>query len=453
MSQTSLAGRRDFGEASRRVPAPPPQLSPRKFLADGFCLLVPAIVAFDVNIIGRLLAAEIVLLGLFPFIFVLYGRRLRNRGALTVIALCLAWFGSQVLTDLIRNTPLQDLARGWAKIIFTTINFCSLYIVIDNRPHRMRLFALGAALGALITYVVNPSLTMVHEPWKFGLGQALLFLVAVLVWGPATRGKSLLPPIAIGMVGVFVLAEGARSLTGACLLSSAYLFLQIFFARQRARGVKFSILRTVFLFLVAGTVAMGIMRVYSEAAQQGLLGRSAREKYETQASGKFGLLLGGRAEIFVSSQAILDSPLIGHGSWAKDRKYTDLLLQLRSFGYDVDETRDLDGLIPTHSHLFGAWVESGIVGTLFWFWAIALCVRVLSGLFLLREPMSALIVSITSIFLWDILFSPFGLDRRLLAPFFIIVLLYARDVLLVPRGALSVPSRPARQARARTTDS
>ena len=51
-------------------------------------------------------------------------------------------------------------------------------------------------------------------------------------------------------------------------------------------------------------------------------------------AGEYGLLLGGRSEFLVSSLAVLESPVIGHGSWAKDCRYASLYVELkREAGY------------------------------------------------------------------------------------------------------------------------
>jgi len=89
-----------------------------------------------------------------------------------------------------------------------------------------------------------------------------------------------------------------------------------------------------------------------------------------QAHGEYGLIVGGRSEILVSAQAIMDSPILGHGSWAKNEEYAAMLNYLReSMGY-VAQGKHESGLIPTHSHIFGAWVEAGILGAVFWLWIL-----------------------------------------------------------------------------------
>ncbi len=100
--------------------------------------------------------------------------------------------------------------------------------------------------------------------------------------------------------------------------------------------------------MAAAGVALSAIRV---ASSIGFLGEEAQKKNETQSQSRGGILIGGRPEILVSSQAVLDSPILGHGSWAKDPKYTDMLYDIEA-EYDLkpnlDEMVEAGGdLIPT----------------------------------------------------------------------------------------------------------
>ena len=141
-----------------------------------------------------------------------------------------------------------------------------------------------------------------------------------------------------------------------------------------------------------------------------------------------GLLLGGRGEILVSGQASLDSPLLGHGSWARDPIYAAILAEKRAeLGY-----KELDGgagprddLIPSHSYIFGAWVEAGIAGAVFWLFVLGFTIRTLlkvSG----SEPLLALFAFVGFTQLWDILFSPLGVLTRSTCPYFLAAMVALR---------------------------
>ena len=142
-----------------------------------------------------------------------------------------------------------------------------------------------------------------------------------------------------------------------------------------------------------------------------------------QSSGKYGLLVGGRSEILVSGRAIFDSPFLGHGSWAKDDKYSSLLMELRRQAGYVGGAYDEEDLIPTHSHLLGAWVEAGLSGAIFW-----ACILCLPMLVLFRphrevDCMAPLSAFVAFLLIWDILFSPYGAGLRIMTPYYVIFMM------------------------------
>ena len=82
-------------------------------------------------------------------------------------------------------------------------------------------------------------------------------------------------------------------------------------------------------------------------------GEDVQKKYQMEASGKYGVLLGGRTELLASLPAVYDSPILGHGSWAKDRIYyigeVRALELLRYKGaLDISREELIDGLTPAH---------------------------------------------------------------------------------------------------------
>jgi hypothetical protein len=190
------------------------------------------------------------------------------------------------------------------------------------------------------------------------------------------------------------------------------------------------------LGIVALIGAWGALQLYEHSAQSGWLGEDARQKYEMQSSGGYGLLLGGRTEILVSSRAVLDSPVIGHGSWAKDCGYAALYVQLkREAGYFSGD-EDGECLIPAHSHLMGAWVEAGVLGAVFWVWVLTLPVRTLTRLYTTAERLAPLVALLAFLLIWDIFFSPFGGERHFMTPFYIVLM-----ISFLPEGMKIPPVR------------
>jgi hypothetical protein len=172
---------------------------------------------------------------------------------------------------------------------------------------------------------------------------------------------------------------------------------------------------------MAGAV---IGKTMTTLAASGLLGYEAMQKNEVQTTAGWGILIGGRPEIIVSSRAVIDSPILGHGSWARDPKYQRMLLEIEnSYGVKVPLTEvRFGGLIPAHSHLMSAWVDAGIVGAVFWMYILFSTVKAVAKATMSQLPLKPAYISLLVLLLWDIMFSPFGGLRRVTVSFFIVLI-------------------------------
>jgi hypothetical protein len=390
---------------------------------DALAFIIPASTFLEMNNVGRIFGPDIICLTLFPVLVLKHSKVFNNKLIRIFIILGILYLCGQILTDLVRQTDFFDYSRGWAKIIVTIICFCSISMLIGFRRTRIMYFSWGIASGLFIKYFINPMPYAEWEPWKFGVGVPITFvliLTATFFWDNSYL-KSYLAFIIVFAAATINLYFGFRSLSGICFLTLGYLLLHNYAWKNIDIVTNNPKKRFILLGIGIITTAILVLQIYSHSARNGWLGEEQAKKYKAQANGIYGLIVGGRSEILVSSRAIMDSPLIGHGSWAKDWEYTDLLIYLkRQFGYVSGPANDI-GLIPTHSHLFGAWVEAGILGGLFWGWVVWIAARAGIRLFQTSDRHMPFFSFIIFLLVWDILFSPFGAIRRFLIPFYIIV--------------------------------
>jgi O-antigen ligase len=196
-------------------------------------------------------------------------------------------------------------------------------------------------------------------------------------------------------------------------------------------------LRIIVLLALAGGSAYLANQAIQVAAERGLFEQDLAQKFQTQSQGKLGVLFGGRPETLVAIQAIRDSPIIGHGSFAVDQRYIELKQDIQyEYGYsDTDTPEDVYPTIPTHSHLTMAWVESGILGGALWIYILVLVIRAILRISLLRPNLAPLYCYFLVNFVWDVLYSPFGSVNRIWAAYAILMsygLLRERAVLPLP---------------------
>jgi hypothetical protein len=390
---------------------------------DLLMMLIPASQFLEVRIVGRLFAPDIVLLVLLPLLLASRRAALSRQLPLMFIVFGIGWLCAQVATDFIRGTPFEDYSRGWAMIAITLTNFSALYLLIGHSSRRIVLFTLGDALGAIMTYRVEPGGYAVNDPWKFGYGYAVTLVFVVVSVFLNRRRRKMLTVAALIIPTALNLYYGFRSLAGECFIAAAYLLIARLKAFRKGAAEASSI-HSLLVCIMLTFAAAGLLRIYSYCAESGLLGYAAWHKYEIQSSGRYGVLIGGRAEFLTGLEAAMESPVVGHGSWAKDWRYSSRQeVVLSDFGYQVGVAAPDSWIIPTHSYLVGAWVDAGVIGALFWVWVLSIPVRSLARLDTAETAVAPLIAFFATALIWDILFSPYGADRRFTTPFVVVALM------------------------------
>lgn len=388
---------------------------------------IPILIAVEVPGIGTIYLAELCLIGLLPVLLVMRGRMLQSKALAFILMMGLIYFGAQVITDIIRETPFADYARGWSRILFLLFSFVSTYLLIGNDRARLLCYAGGLVVGSTLFLLINNPLSDIG--WKFGFaGSTTTLMLIGFSLVPVLRSpSSLVGPGLMVLLGAFSAYMDFRSWGGVLMVSAAFLSVPAILRLIGLTPKPLTYSRMAVMGVVLVATGFGALKIYGVAAESGMLGERSRDKYETQSAlGDAGILLGGRSESLVTVQAIKDSPLIGHGSWAQDRHYAELRqLMLYRLGFVDRFIEPETDLIPTHSHLLGSWVEAGIGGAFFWVGILALIIAALRKLYASDDPLRPYMVFLMFLFIWDILFSPFGAQRRLTNGFLMVVVLFA----------------------------
>jgi len=217
------------------------------------------------------------------------------------------------------------------------------------------------------------------------------------------------------LVGLLNIYMGSRSLGATSILGPAVCLVRNTLA-QKARGQswirrRLTLPRAGMAVMAVVLVAFATLEAYRWAAENDVLGEKARAKYEAQARSRFGLLIGGRAEVLAGIIAVTKSPIIGYGSWPLDKQ--GFYIQMCEL---LDEKPNMlyyttgYPMIPCHSHVLQAWVQNGILGGVFWLYVLYVTARSV------YRPMAdesrlrlwASIISVNTV--WVVLFSPIS-DR------------------------------------------
>jgi hypothetical protein len=334
------------------------------------------------------------------------------------------WFVGQIISDIFNEAAFNDRLRGEIRVVFFAFDILGIYFLTRKSINNLFVFLIGLACGNVFSYLFFPSEFAQDYPWKFGLAVPFGMIVVYLssIYFKYNKNLSYMLMIVFGVASILL---GGRSLGGVFIISGIIVWYLNNIYKQNNAGKKGNVL--VFFSLMIMSLG-GISQGYSYAAKNGLLGEVSQWKYIQQSSSQYGVLLSGRVEIFASSQAIMDSPIFGHGSWAKDWKYIDLIQKIRESDTEYNSGYvPEDNLIPSHSHILGAWVESGVLGAIFWFYILWSVYRCFINIKSNRTAYLPLVIWAMVALLWDLFFSPFGAHQRVLSAFYIIVVLYAQN--------------------------
>jgi hypothetical protein len=402
---------------------------------DLLSFFLPIGMVFELHVVGRLFLTEVVLLCLMPLLLLDLEAIFQDTLVRWLLLLAAVWLGFQVVTDILRSTPFEDYSRGWSRVVFLVVNFLTIFWLVAYREKRIWLISVGYIAAALVAEIFKPP-DFGEFNWKFfwGFPVTIFFtLVAAYAKRPSTKSAILL------VVAVLNFSQHDRTKGAICtLLGLLFIWESLF-----GSGIKSQALSRrsrIVLPVILAMTALVILPLYTATAGRGFFGAEEQEKSTFQISlgeqyighgvlGEyFAMLIGGRTEIMVSSRAIMDSPFFGHGSWAKDSSYLDLLGA--EAGRDIDNNREYmanlydDSLIPTHSHIFGSWVDSGIGGALFWIALFFVFYEALIRTLTFTGKLASLLLFFFGLELWDIVFSPFGAERRFATAFFLVCACY-----------------------------
>ncbi len=403
---------RDTPPQTRVLATSPLDCSRLRFMVPPFLLGVVA--AQHVNVVGELYLGE--LLGAFLLLPIILRRARLSRVERRLLFFAVLWAGAQGLSDVYNQTPPSDSLKGvFAPLVFVAA-ILGLTAYFRANVARMPSFLLGVAFGAMTYLAFFPTEYFAGNHWKWGVGSFVLTVFTVH-YSFFLRRKSLVLLIA-GLVSFVVVSlyYDSRSMAVLSFLAGA-----VYISVQAGMGERFfksfagrwGVVRLLPLIIVAAFLLnLGGTALFTTDFFLSRISPAAAQKYETQARGSFGLLLGGRSELLISYQAFFDKPLLGHGSWPKDtggyrQAYAERYSEL---GYTQGNQQAVTaGLIPTHSYLMGALVWSGILGGLFW---LVVLYNVAQRFLRLTDQLPLFFYIALVGFLWDVLFSPFGASAR-----------------------------------------
>lgn len=436
ISRTTVLAARRSARNEVEVPTQSPSTQDGGRLTDVLLLALTGSFLF-VSLVGEIYPSEVILAGLIPAILF----RVKKSGVAVefkpLLRLITLWWLLEMAGGLLHGAHLEDLARGTASLFlfgcdFVALTGCLALIGGDERrlARGVRRMMVALATAGLLGFLLVPTLLSDQDPWKFGYGMSLTFLVVVMASyaPPALGGLALLFMAGVNVLFDFRSLALILAITAALVISRSGSRRAVA-ARQPKHGNRNIFRRTVAASCIVLAVSYGLFGVYRTLATNGSLGDAAREKYRAQVGqndSPVGLILGGRTELFFYYRAIVNSPVIGLGPRpvlpAEDVARTLLTIHDQGYQLGTAELRYFapGAPLPLHSYLFGAVVQGGLLAALAW---ISILRRAVAAATARAHRVPSVIVVFVAVnLMWNIAFSPFGSSQRILVAFSLAVL-------------------------------
>lgn len=355
--------------------------------------------AFGIDILGQLYWAELLLplLGV-GVLLVNPPRELFASTAFRVLMLTvLLMFVGYVLSDIAAGTARDLYLRGWARVAVLASSAFSLCVLCHRDKRSLWWFCVGMGVGGIATNFVAG---MPLAQWKLGYGEPMAYLVA----GVAALLPMWLAALVVLLLGGLTILLDYRSLGALLMLAAIATFL-------RSRGIGLTQLARHIPLLVLGFGIVGAGALYLLNASED--GNQSRR--EVSNISRF-------AALRIGAQAIIDSPLIGYGSWGQGtKKYADMLYEetlgdLLAVGDDkvVGDPRR-GSYFSAHSQVIQAWMEGGLLAGSFFIAYMLLLAKGFYQVLLKRaaDYLTPLLLLIFSTNLWASVMSPFLGSQRI----------------------------------------
>jgi hypothetical protein len=355
--------------------------------------------AFTVTVGGEMPLGELILIGIFAWIVLgtaVTGSvppEVPRTRLFRVLLLCQAVaFAAYIFSDIYRHSTVHDMSRGWARMVFLAIDIVSVAYLFGCSRLNLLMLLLGQYLGDALHAVTLGALY--GDMWKFGIGTPFTFLA---FFAASLLGRPAVVAAAFAMSAVHF-AMDFRSMCGICFVVGTATLITLFPRHLRA----WLILPTMVIIACGlGAYAYGRSHGNSHRATRSDISRTSM--------------------IIAASEAFLDSPVIGQGSWLSRSNVFENFAVIRANAAKAahvggfPEANEAPGTVAIHSQILVALAEGGILGGSFFIaFGIALAAAVYRLVFILRSNrFTGIYLLILLCALGNLLISPFSGAHRI----------------------------------------
>lgn len=372
------------------------------------------------RVVGELRYIEIVICAIGVFKIFDAWRALQTNEKVMVLLLVLSAC-AQAVSDIYNDSALDASAKRVSTYLILALLVIAINWITLDKLNRLRAMILGFAVSYFIIYAtagvagMGGALVEIYEvePWRLGLGYAVTLIVCLIP--TFFRGmRYLSPALLVILAGVHV-SQGGRSMAITTSVTAVIMLFAVTWGRNRPTRPNAA---RKFMMLVLGISAlMALLQTATFMTNNRMMpSEELQRRMEQQLSSQYGLLAAARPDTIAAMYAITKRPIMGYGSSGYDydvyRFYSFVALS-SSFG-----TESYDGLLqnqmnkewtiamPSHSHLFGIWVDAGVMGIFSWLAVLWLSFSVVVQASYFRSRWAAIFIFLAISNMWDVLFSP-----------------------------------------------
>lgn len=375
--------------------------------------LIGALSLVNLSILGLVSVSEMIMTITFPILLIYNANKYKafNKNEIQTVIMIFIWAAGIVICDLINHTPINLFFKGIGHPIMILFSFIFLSRIMQYSRFFIKYFIYGLGIASILSYFTKQ---IAQDNFRFGIFFIIIsfsFIVIYYLWERRNFKICFAILVILTLIGFI---GGGRS-DGLILFLTIILLVISFILYKKNQNLEYKIITKTLLTIIL--LVLGIQEAYIFAVKNKVFSSEYQTKFEEQLNTGLPLIFSGRAEIFSSLEAIKDSPLIGHGSWKKDSKYTNIYYQKQGIDIAIfDGGSKIYGFdkIPAHSFFFGSWVEHGILAALFFLFFGKILMNVLIlAINSFQEASTPYLIFLFLSYSWHLLFSPLGSDKRI----------------------------------------
>lgn len=319
-----------------------------------------------------------------------------------------------LVMDSFNGVSFNDSVKTSGSYIILAVLVFAVMFIGRHRPQRLRAMIYGYCLSYVLLVYTGQSVSAAYnlEPWRLGLGSAVTLMICAWI-ATSERRHNFAGAILLTLALIHVIF-GARSL--ALMTAFAGVFAIVSSQGLKRVPIRLSFKQALFSLLVICAFLLSAFQFAKVATEEEWWPSQLQQRMELQLNNPYGLLAAARPDTATAVKAIEKKPLVGFGSTNVDPEIYEYYLLVSSANARSQSQRDAlinakisqewDNGTPSHSHIFRAWADAGVLAIVLWLYALYLCFVVVGRSLNWRSAWQPMLLFVAISTAWHILFSP-----------------------------------------------